>query len=150
MTNNYFEQDYSKEQEIKQVYDKAYREKDEQVMDACRKQMRTLRQAQEAKGKTYIMVYRLYEEMKECGNDRIDLGGSITLWDDKIPETLEALKEFGITEFTYSSTATDAINQAMIFQRLGCKLEGLVTIKKWTQDFHTREYETTAALAFTF
>lgn len=150
MTNNYFEQDYSKEQEIKKAFDKAYKAEDEQAMDECRRQMKQLRQEQAAKGKTYTMVYRLYDEMKERGNDRIDIGGSSTLWDDKIPETLEALKAYGITEFTYSSTATDAINQAMIFQNLGCKLEGLVEIKRWTKDLRTFEYETTAALAFTF
>lgn len=150
MTNNYFEQDYRREQEIKKAFDKAYRAKDEQSMDECRIQMGSLKHEQEAKGRTYGKVYNLYEEMKERGNDRIDLGGSLTLWDDRIPQTLEALKAYGITEFTYSSTATDALNQAMIFQSLGCKLQGLITIKKWTKDFHTREYETTAALAFTF
>lgn len=150
MTNNYFEQDYRREQEIKKAFDKAYHAKDEQAMDECREQMKDLRQEQAAKGRTYQMVYDLYEEMKERGNDRIDLGGNLTLWDDRIPQTLEALKAYGITEFTYSSTATDALNQAMIFQSLGCKLEGLITIKKWTKDFHTREHETTAALAFTF
>ena len=140
-----FERDYEREQEISKAYREAYHAKDDQGMDAARDAIHALQAEQQAEGEAYTYVYDLYTDMKVAGNDCVDLGKEI-IWDEQIPKIVEYLKACGITRFTFSSTATDAINTAMAFQKNDCTLQGMKKVNRTTKSWTTGKQDTESAL----
>ena len=83
-------------------------------------------------------AYRLYRQMKDCGNEYIDL--SIAIHDEV--KVLNTLRKYGIERFTFSSGWSSAVESAWIFQQNGCKLEGLIELNGLNKDwFGTGERE---------
>ena len=83
-------------------------------------------------------AYRLYRQMKDCGNEYIDL--SIAIHDEV--KVLNTLRKYGIERFTFSSGWSSAVESAWIFQQNGCKLEGLIELNGLNKDwFGTGESE---------
>ena len=148
MTNNYFEQDYSREQEIEMAFDKAEAANDEQRMEMARNDYETFKIQQQNRGQAYLKVYELYKSMKERGNDCIDFDSRYSIRTEQIPALLETLKAFRIARFTYSDNVTDAIDKALQLQKLGCRMEGLTEINSCYKNTFTRKYEKKGAIVF--
>ena len=77
-------------------------------------------------GTAAINLYRVYEVSRQNGNPVINLGENF--WADEIPDLLACMHKVGITEFTFSSTWSDAVNTAWLFQQHGCSLQGMVEV----------------------
>ena len=138
------EQSWECHKELNERYNKAKEAGDEKGMDACRKEYQELLQEVRAHGQNFSNMMRLYGEMKKRGNSRIDLNDTCRE-PDKI---IAAFKEFGVTEFTFSSTWTNATETAWAFTKLGCRLCGMTEINSQYQDLMSDEYEKVPAFLF--
>ncbi len=121
MKNN-FAAEYAREQAIKRAYDEAEQKGNEAGMEQAREGYRTLEKEIEDKGDAYGFFYGLFKEMKEAGNEHIDLHNTIR---DEA-KMIAAMRDLGIETFTFSSGWSSAVESAWIFQTCGCKLEGLI------------------------
>ena len=90
-------------------------------------------------------MMRLYTEMKQRGNKLLDVSGSYT----EPEEIIQMFKEFGVTEFTFSSNWTNAMDTAWAFTKMGCNLKGMVEIYSDNKKFMGNEYEKGPAFLFT-
>ena len=73
-----------------------------------------------------MRIWREYEKALQNGNDRLDLSDCI--WDKDAKDLIDCIRENGITEFTFSSGWSGAVDTAWLFQKNGCTLAGLVEI----------------------
>lgn len=89
--------------------------------------------------KQFKAVYRLYESMKERGNDMIDFDEPYQY--RNAAETVAMLREYGFDRFSFSSTWSSAVETAWLFTQNGCRLEGLVEINGRCKAFMSDEYE---------
>ena len=76
MKNN-FAQEYARKEAIIAAYNAAKETGNEAGIEKAKADMRSLNEEIGAKGDAYAFVYRLYREMKECGNEHIDLHDAI-------------------------------------------------------------------------
>ena len=90
---------------------------------------------QEAK-KAYAVATKT---AKDCGNEYIDLNDTIR--DEAVEGLVACMKENGIEHFTFSSTWSSAVETAWLFQKAGCRLEGLIEINSQHKAFMSDEYE---------
>ena len=134
---NSFAAEYAMEFAIRDAYEMCKQRGDETGMEEARALMRKHLDEIAEKGDAYAFVYRLYREMKECGNEHIDLHDAIH---DEL-KVLGMLKECGIKSFTFSSGWSSAVESAWIFQQNGCQLQGLVELNGTTMDWITGERE---------
>ena len=67
-----------------------------------------------------------YLYSKEAGNDLPNFADVI--WDEDIETILADCKRLGIKEFTISSTFSSLITTIARFEKLGCRLDGIVQI----------------------
>ena len=84
-------------------------------------------------------VFWAYMDSKEAGSDTLNF--SEVIWNEDIAPIVEACRENGIHEFTISSTFSSLIETLAEFEKLGCKLSGLTTVKTRYTDFRTKEKE---------
>ena len=89
-------------------------------------------------------VYWAYENAKEAGNELLDFNDVI--WEQDIPEIIEACRENNITTFTISSTFSSLITTLAEFERLGCQMSGLVKVKSCNTDYQTGEHQIIPAI----
>ena len=136
MKNN-FAQEYAREEAIRAAYNTAKETGNEAGIEKAKADMRSLNEEIGAKGDAYAFVYRLYQEMKEAGNEHIDLHDTIR---DEA-KMIETLRSLGVESFTFSSGWSSAVESAWIFQQNGCKLEGLVELYGLNRDWTTGERE---------
>lgn len=134
-TMSIFKQDYEKYVAITERYQVA----DEETKAICRRDMRELSVSIAAKGEMYEQVFSLYKDAQERGNAYIDL--SEVNREDSVEPLVKAFRELGIQKFTFSSQWTDAVEIAWLFQKAGCKLEGLVEINGKHKNFVTGIYQ---------
>lgn len=80
-------------------------------------------------------MYWAYFYSKEAGNDLIDFNDVI--WDDDIPEIVRTCRENGIREFTISTTMSSIIKTFAEFEKLGCKMFGIMQVKTRFDNFLT-------------
>ena len=123
MKNN-FAQEYAREQAIRAAYNTAKETGNESGIEKAKADMRSLNEEIGAKGDAYAFVYRLYKEMKEAGNEHIDLHDTIR---DEA-KMIETLRSLGVESFTFSSGWSSAVESAWIFQQNGCRLQGLIEL----------------------
>ena len=81
--------------------------------------------------------YWAYRTAKSTGNELIDFHDVI--WERDIPQIIENIKEFGITEFTVSSSFSGLIDTIAEFTKLGCTVAGVTSVKADYKDFSTGE-----------
>lgn len=129
MKNN-FASEYTQEVAIKAQYHAAT---DEQGREAARAAYAAHKARIEAKGIGYARLYHLFAEAQEQGNERIDLHDAI--WDSRVKPLIDSLREFGIEEFTFSSTWSSAVETAWLFLQNGCSLQGLIQINGQSNTF---------------
>lgn len=86
-----------------------------------------------------LTLWRAYETSMDCGNEYPDFDSPIK--DGEIGELISSMRKQGFTAFTYSSTWSSAVETAWLFQKAGCRLEGLVEINSQHKAFMSDEYE---------
>lgn len=84
-------------------------------------------------------MFWAYRESQEAGSDLLNF--SEVIWENDIAPIVEACREYGITEFTISSTFSSLLGTLAEFEKLGCKLVGPTTVKTRYTDFITHEKE---------
>lgn len=131
-----FRTTYAGIQEAKRMYDMA---EDERVKEAAKTTYAlAIKNVSELKG-AEAMLWKAYAEARETGNDYVDFNDITS--DKYIAGLVQAMKEFGITRFTFSSTWSSAVEVAWEFQKEGCRLDGLVEINSHYKEFLSGEYE---------
>jgi len=82
-------------------------------------------------------MFWAYRDSLEAESETLNFADVI--WEDDIAPIVDACWENGIYEFTISSTSTSLIETLAAFEKLGCKMAGLTTVKTRFIDFCTRE-----------
>ena len=126
------EQVYTREAELERAYEAAKAAGDEAGMEKARKEYQAMeKEVLETEDSDFGFAFRLYKQMKECGNEYIDL--SIAIHDEV--GTLQTLRKYGFEHFTFSSGWSSAVESAWIFQQNGCRLEGLIELNSIHKDW---------------
>ena len=132
------EQVYTREAQLERAYSAAKTASDEVGMKKARDSYHEMEdEILKTEDDDFGFAYRLYKQMKECGNEYIDL--SIAIHDEI--GTLQILKKYGFEHFTFSSGWSSAVESAWIFQQNGCRLEGLIELNSIHKDWTTGERE---------
>ena len=135
---------YERHEELERKLDAAENDGNTRAIEACQKGHQELLEEVRAEGETFGDMMRLYSEMKQQGNSRLDLSGIYR----KPEEVIRIFREFGVKEFTFSSTWSSAIQTSWAFTQLGCTLKGMTEVHGTKRDFQTGEYEKVPAFLF--
>lgn len=135
---------YGWNEELEKKFDAAEKAGDAQTMQACRDAYQEMVKEVQAEGEDFGNMMRLYSDMKKHGNSLLDLSGTYR----EPKKILEVFREFGVKEFTFSSTWSSAVQVAWEFTRLGCSLKGMTEIYGSGQKFMSNEYEKIPAFIF--
>lgn len=92
-------------------------------------------------------LYWAYERSKEAENENINFGDVI--WDYDIAPMVEAMRAYGVTEFTISSTFSSLIPTLAEFEKLGCIMLGMTTVNARYTDFTTGKRAVIPAITMT-
>lgn len=133
---NIFEETYKGIQEAKKAYAAATSEAEKDAARAIYKQATA---KLDGLSNTEQRIWSAYETAKDCGNEYLDLNGTIR--DDAVEDLVACMKECGIEAFTFSSTWSSAVETAWLFQKAGCILAGLIEINSQHKAFMSDEYE---------
>lgn len=133
---NIFEKTYAQVQEAKKAYDTATTDEAKEAAFAL---YHEAVDPLEALGATACRIWREYEVSRDSGNTYLDL--SDVVWDRDVDALIACMKENGIEHFTFSSTWSSAVETAWLFQKAGCRLEGLVEINSRHKAIMSDEYE---------
>ena len=132
------EQVYTREAQRERAYAAAKAAGDEAGMEKARDAYHEMEdEILKTEDNDFGFAFRLYKQMKECGNEYIDL--SIAIHDEV--GTLQTLRKYGFEHFTFSSGWSSAVESAWIFQQNGCRLEGLIELNSIHKDWTTGERE---------
>lgn len=123
MKENIFETAYTQMQELKKAYDAAT---DEAGKEKARAGYRTLLEGIERLGAAACRIWREYETSRENGNVCLDI--SEVVWEKDVESLISCMRENGISEFTFSSGWSSAVETAWLFMQNGCELCGLVEV----------------------
>ena len=135
---------YERHEELERKFDAAEKAGDTKAMDACQDSHQNLLQEVRVEGEAFGDMMRIYSEMKQQGNSRLDLSGTYR----KPEEIIRIFRDFGVKEFTFSSTWSSAIQVSWAFTQLGCTLEGMIEIYGSGRKFMSNEYEKVSAFLF--
>ena len=135
---------YERHEELERKLDAAENDGNTRAIEACQKGHQELLEEVRAEGETFGDMMRLYSEMKQQGNSRLDLSGTYR----KPEEVIRIFRDFGVKEFTFSSTWSSAIQVSWAFTQLGCTLKGMTEVHATKRDFQTGEYEKVPAFLF--
>ena len=133
---NIFEETYKGIQEAKKAYAAATIEAQQDAARAIYKQATA---KLDGLSNTEKRIWSAYETAKDCGNEYLDLNGTIR--DDTVEDLVACMKDCGIEAFTFSSTWSSAVETAWLFQKAGCTLSGLIEINSQHKAFMSDEYE---------
>ena len=133
---NIFEKTYAQVQEANRVYEAAATEADKERARAI---YHEATDAIEAHGGIACRVWREYEVSRDSGNTYLDINDVV--WDKDVESMISCMREHGIEKFTFSSSWSSAVETAWLFQKAGCKLEGLVEINSQHKAIMSDEYE---------
>lgn len=78
-------------------------------------------------------MFWAYRKSKKAGNELIDFHEVI--WDTDIAEIVKTCRENNIREFTISSNFSSLIETLAEFEKLGCKVFGLMQVYAPYKDF---------------
>ena len=137
---------YEKETANRAAYDAAEIAGDQAAMEAARAQHKENCQAARDNGSDFCFMLRLYTEMKDRGNELIDLND---VHDYQVAGVMTILHLFGIQRFTFSSTWSSAISAVWEISKHGYKLDGMVQINGEYPKILTHEFEKIPAFIFT-
>ncbi len=143
---NTFEAAYEQEMQIREDYDAAKAAGNEAGMEKAKEDYRAMMRESEERGEAYLRIYREYSDSRKKGNDLLDLND--TIWDRQVEGLVACMRENGIERFTFSSTWSDSVGTAWLFQENGCRLEGLIQINGMQNSFRENEYKKVPAYLF--
>lgn len=123
MKKNIFETTYAQMQELKKAYEAAG---DEAGKEKVRAGHRALMEGIEGLGAAACRIWREYENARENGNARLDI--SDVVWEKDVESLISCMRENGISEFTFSSGWSSAVETAWLFTQNGCELAGLIEV----------------------
>ena len=135
---------YERHEELERKFDAAEKAGDTKAMDACQDSHQDLLQEVRVEGEAFGDMMRLYSDMKKHGNSHLDLSGTY----QEPEKILKTFREFGVTEFTFSSSWSSAIRVAWAFTQMGCTLKGMTEIYGSARKIMSNEYEKVPALVF--
>ena len=135
---------YGRNEELERTFAAAEKAGDAAAMDACQDAYQDLLQEVRAEGEAFGDMMRLYSDMKKHGNSHLDLSGTY----QEPEKILKTFREFGVTEFTFSSSWSSAIQVAWAFTQMGCTLKGLIEIYGSGRKIMSKEYEKVPAFLF--
>ena len=135
---------YGRSEELEKKFDAAEKAEDAQTMQACRDAYQVLVKKVQAEGEDFGNMMRLYSDMKKHGNSLLDLSGTYR----EPKKILQVFREFGVKEFTFSSTWSSAVQVAWEFTQLGCSLKGMTEIYGSGRKLMSNEYERIPAFIF--
>ena len=138
--------DYAAYQENLKVYNKAKDAGDTEGMAKAREQHEALMTAIDEEGGYYPRLYRFFENMKDRGNDYIDLSDPIM--EKNLAPMIDAFRTYGITHFYFSSTWSSAVETAWAFIQSGCTLKGITEIYGPYRNIMADGYEKAPAYLF--
>lgn len=89
-------------------------------------------------------MFWAYRTSKEAGNDLINF--SDVIWDKDIEEIVKTCRDNDIREFTISCQFTGLIETLAEFEKLGCKIFGLMQVYAPYKDFLTNKQAVVPAI----
>ena len=92
-------------------------------------------------------LFWAYRECEQTGNEHINF--SEVIWEKEIEEIANSMKEYGITEFTISSTFSGLISTLAEFEKHGIKMQGLTEVKERYKNIFTGERDMIPAIRMT-
>ena len=131
---------------IIKAYTQAEEKEDTAGMKTAREDMDALMKEVESGDVTDVSMFRLLSDAKNAGNDRIDL--SLPSDYKNVKELVKQFKDYGFTEFTFSSTWSGAVETAYEFVKNGCILCGMVEINSMYKSAFSDEPEKKPAYLF--
>lgn len=140
---NDFEKDYAAVKEIDNSYNESRNEK---AKEQVRANYKVWADGIEAKGREYADAFRIYKNSRDNGNSRPNISEPYQTRD--IPILIKAFRDNGITEFTYSSTWSSAVNVGWDFIQNGCELAGMVEVYSGLTKHFSDEKEIVPAYLF--
>lgn len=82
-------------------------------------------------------MFWAYRDCQEAESEMLNF--TEVIWNHDIAPIVEACREYGIHEFTISSTFSSLLETLAEFEKLGCKLAGLTSVKTRYTDYQTGE-----------
>ena len=126
MKKNIFAETYAQTQELKAQYNVAKEAGSEAGMQAARDAYNTLMESIEGLGAAACRIWREYETARENENARLDI--SEVVWDKDVESLVSCMRENGISEFTFSSGWSSAVETAWLFTQNGCEVAGMTEV----------------------
>lgn len=126
MKKNIFAETYAQTQELKAQYKAAEEAGSEAGMQAARDTYNTLMKSIEGLGATACRIWREYETARENENARLDINEVV--WDRDVESLVSCMRENGISEFTFSSGWSSAVETAWLFTQNSCEVVGMAEV----------------------
>lgn len=143
--NNTFKEIYEAVKELHKRYDAAKKENNESLMESMKEEYQTIQAKIEAEWEGYQRIYQLYSDMRDRGNDYIDLND---FNENDTKKIIELFRKYEVKKFTFSSTWSSAVNVGWLFIQNGCRLDGMVEINSRYTKFMSDEYEKVPAYVY--
>lgn len=89
-------------------------------------------------------MFWAYRKTKETGNELLDFDEVI--WDRDVEEIVNTCRANGVEAFTISSGMSGIIETLALFEKLGCKINGLTQVKTLYKDWPSQETKLAAAI----
>ena len=132
---NIFEETYKTIKEAKKAYKVATTE-DER--DAVREDVKKAEDQINEMGCIACKIMRAYEKSRDNENEILNFDDII--WDDEVEAITACMKENSIKAFTYSCSATNAIETLWLFKQAGCTIGEIVEVNL-REGFLGKDYE---------
>jgi hypothetical protein len=132
---NIFEATYEAMEEAKKAYAQATTDEGQ---EAAEKAYGEAKDRIAEQGDIAWTIWRAYEHSRENENSILNFDDII--WDRDVEAITACLKENGITEFTYSCRATDAVETLWLFKEAGCTIGEMVEVNL-RKDIWGKTYE---------
>lgn len=118
--------DYALYTQIKEQFDSAKKSGDQIGQEAAKRRMDDFEENIEQEGETYARIFSWYLDSRKKGNELIDLNDPYQYKEED--KLITTLREYGVKQFTFSSTWSSATESAWKFIQAGAKLDGMVEI----------------------
>jgi hypothetical protein len=132
---NIFEETWNAMEEARKAYAEATTDEGK---EAAEKAYGEAKDKMADQGDLAWRIWRAYEHSRENENKILNFDDII--WDRDVEAITACLKENGITEFTYSCRATDAVETLWLFKQAGCTIGEMVEVNL-RKDFFGKGYE---------
>ena len=92
-------------------------------------------------------AYRAWNRSIELDNEELELDDF--LWEREVADFVDCIKQAGIDTFIYTNQSTAVMENLHSFEKEGCRMDGLCTIKRMERRFGEDREETILGIHFT-